>query len=178
MCKCCIWSVSSQNAINATAKIQLFEFLVPQIISDDTSLLKKIWKITSSRRQKSWKYHLQCFWRLFKTIYAYLRHLESYYSNWKVSWRINFNNICEIIQTSDEFSRHLETYYGLIRWLKRLRRVDLFFIFFFNPFFPQKNPEFRINPEESHLCRINHKCSAGTVQLSRALRPIDLSVKH
>jgi hypothetical protein len=40
---------------------------------------------------------------------------------------INFNNICEIIQASDGFSRHLETYYGLIRWLKQLRRVDLYY---------------------------------------------------
>jgi hypothetical protein len=45
----------------------------------------------------------------------------------------HFDNICETIQTSDGFSRHLETYYGLIhviRWLKRLRRVDLFNFFY------------------------------------------------
>jgi hypothetical protein len=43
-----------------------------------------------------------------------------------------FDNICKIIN-SNVFSRHLETYYGQIRWLKQLRRVDLFFIFCFSP---------------------------------------------
>jgi hypothetical protein len=42
--------------------------------------------------------------------------------------RINFYYICEVIQTSDGFSRHLETFYGHVRWLKRLRRVVLFFL--------------------------------------------------
>jgi hypothetical protein len=59
-------------------------------------------------------------------------------------------NICEIIQTSDGYSRHLETYYGLIRWLKRLRRVDIFIYFFYQSGTPTL--EKCRNPWNSHLC--------------------------
>jgi hypothetical protein len=52
----------------------------------------------------------------------------------------------------------LGTYYGHISWLKRLRRVYLFFlmlIFFTNREPPHwKNAEIRISVEDSHLCML------------------------